>query len=817
MKNEGIGLKAIAKRIKGRVEGPLTDEPIRHLILDSRKFQGRPNALFFALKGESHDGHFFLDELYQKGQRRFVVERMPEIPQPDATYVLVEDALRALQQLAGSHRKQFNYPVLAITGSNGKTVLKEWAHQLIGPDRRMVRSPKSYNSQVGVPLSLWAMREDHELAVIEAGISRPGEMERLERMIRPTIGIMSNIGSAHQEHFAKIGDKVKSKMALFRRAECLIYCADHPLIHKRAQKSGVERLIDWSAKGHPAEVQLIDQKIRKGCTHLKVRSDGTEVVFRIPFTDQASVENAMHLFCLCREWGLSKQKIQRRMSALQAVDMRLELKAAREDALLVNDSYNSDPESLRIALDFMGTHKKRRSSVLLLSDMVDQKEEDWVERVIALVEEKKVDLFIGVGPVLQRNADRFPDPSLFFSNTADLLGRWSEIHWSSKIILLKGARRFAFEQIRNRLEYKLHQTVLRIDLNALSENLQKLRMALRPEVRIMAVVKAFSYGAGSVEVASLLQFNKVDHLAVAYADEGLALRCSGVRLPIMVMNPDADSFPAMIENELEPEIYSFSVLQQFIDALKQTNYSGERRPVHIKLDTGMHRLGFVEEDVHALCSILQNESQLHLASVFSHLAASEDPSLRRETLIQIERFRAMSAQLSEAVPYPVCRHILNSAGIRNYPEAQFDMVRTGIGLHGSGEQSGRPVATLLTRISQIKMLRKGDGVGYGFSFTAPKDMRIATLSIGYADGFDRRLSNGVGQVFLNGHRAEVVGKVCMDLCMVDVTHIPCQEGDEVEVFGTNIRVEELAERMDTIPYEVLTSISQRVKRIYVQE
>lgn len=817
MKNEASGLPWVIQQIKASVVGTVMDIPINYLLIDSRKYQGQSHPLFFAIRGKVHDGHQYLEELYKKGVRHFVVDTLPEKPESDSVYLLVENVLRALQQLAAAHRKRFDYPVISITGSNGKTIIKEWAYQLLKADQAIVRSPKSYNSQVGVPLSIWGMGEQHEMAIIEAGISMPGEMEKLERMIRPTIGIMSNIGSAHQENFSKLSDKVKSKMGLFRRAEHLIYCADQKLIHKRASKLKVPNLIAWSATGQDVPTQLMEKKRQAGFTHLKVESPRGSTSFRIPFQDEASVENAMHLFCLLEHLGLSRQKIQRRMSVLQSVDMRLELKDGIHNSLIVNDGYNSDIESLRIALDFVSTHKKRRNSVVVLSDIDEQNEDKWIKAVASLLSEMAVDQFIGIGPVLSRNKELFPDNSLYFADTESFMRSIAELQWQSKIILLKGARRYAFERIQARLEQKLHQTVLRIDLNALANNLQEVREKVDSKVKLMAVVKAFSYGAGSTEVASILQYQNVDYLAVAYADEGVALRHAGIQLPIMVMNPEPESLPSMIENRLEPEIYSFRLLQQFLQALNRSNYSGERHPVHIKLDTGMHRLGFSEEEMPTLLNLLRNEKQLKVSTVFSHLAASDDPQFGKETLMQIQRFRMMSDMLVNGLEDEILRHILNSSGIDNYPEGQFDMVRLGIGLHGVFNDKRKPVASLYTHISQIKMLRKGEGVGYGFSFIAPTDMRIATIAIGYADGFSRQLSNGVGEVVINGQRAKVVGRVCMDLTMVDVSQINCQEGDEVEIFGETINVGEMAEKLNTIPYEVLTSISQRVKRIYSQE
>lgn len=818
MKDETLSFSQFVRLCKGRLIGAAGDGCIRHLLIDSRKYRGQADCIFFAIPGEVHDGHQHIEELYWKGVRLFVVQQELEITIPEALVVQVENTIEALQKLAAHHRKQFSYPVVAITGSNGKTVVKEWAHQLLAPNFAIVRSPKSYNSQVGVPLSLWGMGASHELALIEAGISMPGEMEKLERMIRPSIGIMTNIGSAHQEHFPTIAQKVKSKMSLFKRADLLIYCSDHKLIHKRALKLKGPQLLSWSF--HPTTddaVQVISQRKSGGFTHLKVQSAKGLTQFRIPFLDSASVENAMHLFCLMEYLGIGKQKIQQRMAGLQAVDMRLELKEGVQQSLLINDGYNSDIESFRIALEFLQTHRKQKRALVVLSDMATGLPEQWVPMAAQLLRELQVDDFIGVGPLLLRHADQFPKNSQFFADTASLLQALSTIDWSHRVILLKGSRVFAFEQLLAKLERQHHQTVLRIDMNALADNLNAIRAQVPAPIRLMAVVKAFSYGAGSAEVAALLQFQKVDYLAVAYADEGVALRNAGIQLPIMVMNPEPDSLEAMIEHSLEPEIYSFRMLELFLQVLHRLNYTHARYPIHLKLDTGMHRLGFEMDQLPTLAALLKAEKQLQVVSVFSHLAASDEVRFRKETLLQIERFKLMSEQIALGIGYRPLRHILNSAGIEAYPKAHFEMVRLGIGLHGTSSSHPRPVAALYTHISQIKWLRKGESLGYGFSFTATQDMKIATIAIGYADGFSRRFSNGKGEVFIAGQRAQVVGRVCMDLTMVDISQIDCQEGDEVEVFGKNIRVQELANKLETIPYEVLTAISPRVKRIYLQE
>ena len=811
--------ESLCKLWKATLAGSPSQEAVQHILFDSRQYLGQTSALFFAIKGDVHNGHDFILELYHKGLRLFVVEEMPKLELADASFAIVENSIKALQQMGGLQRKAVSYPVVGITGSNGKTWVKEWAFQLLHQDYSIVRSPRSYNSQIGVPLSLFNLSSEHSLALIEVGVSMPGEMKKLERIVRPDIGIFTNIGSAHQVHFDGFAKKVKEKAELFRRCKTIIFCADHTLIREQLEKNSESRFFRWSLLPG-VEVQLASIRPKKDSALLDLIYGEVSFSFEIPFVDKAAIENAMHCACLMLLLGVDIPNIQRRMSMLEAVDMRLELKRGTQDTLLINDSYNSDMESLRIALDFLYQQSKKRTQWVILSDMEQTglSEQDWIEALRKTLNEHKVDHFIGIGPLLHRNASAFSGKSEFFPTTEAFLAELPYRSFEKGILLLKGARRFQFENIQAVLENQLHETVLEINLNALASNLNAVRSRLDAGVKVMAIVKAFGYGAGGTEIASVLQYQKVDYLAVAYADEGIALRRAGIGLPIMVMNPEPQTMESMIDFKLEPEIYSFRTLSQFLRALVRRNFSAQRYPIHLKLDTGMHRLGFEQADLSILLGILQKESQVYIASVFSHLAASEDPAFKKETLEQIDLFKTMSEQIIQALGYIPLRHILNTSGIHAYPKAAFEMVRLGIGLYTSGKESDSlPVSRLITHISQIKLLRKGDKLGYSFSFEAPSDMRVATIAIGYADGFDRRLSNGLGSVSIHSKRAKVLGKICMDMSMVDVTDIDCQEGDEVEVFGEQIRVDELAEQLGTIPYEILTSVSQRVKRIYIQQ
>jgi len=818
MKNSPMHFQELCKRWKANVFGPTSKVPIEHILFDSRQYFGQTSALFFALRGDVHEGHDFILELYQKGLRHFVVEEVPNLDLPDACFAQVKNSIDALQQLGGWQRKRMSYPVIGITGSNGKTCIKEWVFQLLHQDFSIVRSPKSYNSQIGVPISLFHMRHQHSLAIIEVGISRPGEMKKLERIVRPQIGIFANIGSAHQENFRDLIKKVKEKAALFSRCETVIYCADHKLIKQELEKKVECKHFRWSVLPG-VDLHLKEIEKSRSSARLNVIYGENDFWIELPFSDKAAIENCMHCLCLMLLYNMDISIIQRRMSMLEAVDMRLELKGGIYDSLLINDSYNSDMESLRIALDFLNQQKKKRPQWVVLSDMEQTglSESDWISTLKDILNEHEVEHFIGIGPILNRNRKAFQGNANFFLSTEAFIAKLPYFDLEKGIFLLKGARRFQFEKIQSILESQLHETVLEINLNALANNLNLVRAQLKEGVKLMAVVKAFGYGTGSGEIASVLQYQKVDYLAVAFTDEGIALRRTGIGLPIMVMNPEPQTMESMIDFNLEPEIYSFRILSQFLKALVKRNYSAQRYSIHLKLDSGMHRLGFEDADLDNLLGMLVKESQIYVATVFSHLAATDDPSFEKETRAQIDQFKKMGDRVERVLGYKPMRHILNSAGIRSYPNASLDMVRLGIGLYTSkGEKERTPVARLTTHISQIKWLRKGEKLGYSFSFEAPIDMKIATIAIGYADGFDRRLSNGIGSVAIGAKRAKVVGKICMDMCMVDVTHIDCQEGDEVEVFGKIIELIELADQLNTIPYEILTSISQRVKRIYIQ-
>jgi alanine racemase len=807
------------------------DGPVRSLLIDSRNLTHTDGVLFFAIKGERHDAHEFLPGIYGKGIRNFVVSELPgnaEMEFPDANFVVVNNTLESLHRLAAHHRKQFTYPVMAITGSNGKTIVKEWLWQLLRDDYSIVRSPKSYNSQVGVPLSVWQMEPSHQLAIFEAGISRLGEMEKLESILKPDLAILTNIGTAHDENFSGKDQKIDEKIKLLKNAATIICCKDDALVFSKiAGATTNNKIVSWSRKTK-ADLQIARVTKEKNETIIQGIANNHFSSIRIPFTDDASVENAIHCWTVLLHFGISDETIASRMQQLMPVAMRLELKEGVNNCSVINDSYNSDLGSLSVALDFLNQQQQYPKRTLILSDILQsgKNEKELYSEVAQLIKGKGIHRLIGVGEAISGMADVFGEmEKSFYVSTADFLAEYHNGLFHNETILLKGARVFGFEAISKVLQQKAHETVLEIDLNALVHNLNYIKSRLNPGTKLMAMVKAFSYGSGSFEIANVLQFHRVDYLAVAYADEGIELRKAGITIPIMVMNPEEQSYDAMIRYNLEPEVFSFRILQLFDEAAKRyrMRHPGQAPvAVHVKFDTGMRRLGFDENELNELIVRLQNSRDLVIRSVFSHLAASDEPEHDEFTRRQVKLFIAMSDELRKHFTYPIYRHILNSAGILRFPDAQLEMVRLGIGLYGIAatpeeQKNLKNVSTLKTTISQLKNIPKGETIGYSRKGIAKENMRIATVPIGYADGLSRKLSNGVGKMFLNGKAVPVVGNVCMDMCMLDVSGVNCAEGDEVIVFGTDHPITGLANDMGTIAYEVLTNVSRRVKRIYFQE
>jgi Alr-MurF fusion protein len=807
---------------------------IGQILLDSRQISEAKTALFFALVGKRNDGHVFLTELYQAGVRQFVVSQKVETAHfPNANFYWVKDTLLALQQLTTHHRQSFLVNenglkhIIGITGSNGKTIVKEWLYQLLRQDEEIVRNPKSYNSQIGVPLSVWQLAKQHTLAIFEAGISQPNEMIHLQQIIQPDWGIFTNIGAAHQEGFTSKIDKIKEKLLLFAQTKVLFCCIDDAQLKTSIEHWQLEKpnrtLFSWSFETPKARLFIQKEKNEKSfTTQLFATVEGEKIAITIPFLDDASIENACHCWVVMLYLGVSSSKIKTRMRKLDPVEMRLELKAGINRCLLVNDAYNSDFTSLKIALQFAAAHAGDKKCTLILSDILQsgQESNQLYEKVAAAFLEKKFFRLIGIGDSVSILKKHLPKSikADFFKDTDAFLQIIESQDFSDELILLKGARPFAFERIAQRLAQKAHKTVLEVNLGALVHNLNVYVQYLHKSTKILAMVKASGYGSGSIEVAKLLAFHKVDYLGVAYADEGIELRNAGITLPILVLNPAANSFETMLRHRLEPEIYSLGVLEDLI------HFTGKNKKVaiHLKLDTGMHRLGFEAKDLPKLFKKLQEYPNLMVKSVFSHLSASDATQHDTFTERQANTFLALFAQIENALGYAPIRHIVNTGGIVRFPQYHFDMVRVGIGLYGVDsvglQNQLRVVNTLKASISQIKEIAPGDTVGYNRNGLISQPTRIATISIGYADGLLRLAGSGRYTVQIRGKRAVTVGNVCMDMTMVDITHIhTAQEGDEVLIFGEKLPIQELADCLQTIPYEVFTNISERVKRVYFAE
>lgn len=811
-------MEEIALASGGEFLQKITRGQISRLLLDSRKIVQPKEALFIAIAGPRHDGHLFLDEVYAEGVRNFLVEKTIDVSNlPKANVIKVASATRALQSVAAAHRQLFNYPVIGITGSNGKTIVKEWLNTLLADEYNIVRSPKSYNSQIGVPLSVWNMEPSHTLGIFEAGISMPGEMENLRKVVLPDIGIFTSIGTAHSENFLSRRQLIGEKLNLFSKTEVLILPEDADIMQLVIPWMN-EREICFVPSAENATVHL-----HHGNTTVQIKWRSKLLTFDIPFTDKASVENSMTCIYTMLQMAYAGEEIQQRLSRLSALEMRLQLLNGENDCVLVNDAYSNDLHSLEIALDFLGQHARFKEKSVVLSDVFQSglNEAELHARIASLLNSRKIDKFIGVGKSMMRHQHAYQEGSIFFESTEDFLLKKNSGDFIRQAILIKGARDFRFERIVSLLQEKTHDTILEIDLGAMAGNLNYFKSKLQPQTKLMVMVKAFGYGVGSGEVASLLEFNKVDYLAVAYTDEGVALRKAGISLPVMVMNPEKSSLPTLIRYKLEPEIYSFRTLENFIRSLHSTD-TILPYPIHIKLDTGMHRLGFEDPDMVRLGNIIASRPDIKLASVFTHLAATDDSKYDEFTQTQLTALRKMTGVLHDIVNQKFLIHALNTGGIERFPDAQFDMVRLGIGLYGvsaSGEEQKnlRQVSHLKTVISQIRSVPKGDSVGYSRNFIAGCDMKIATIPVGYADGLRRSMSNGKGHVVIGGQVAPIVGNVCMDMTMVDITNIPCEEGDEVEIFGGHITLNQFASMCGTIPYEILTAVSQRVKRVYLQD
>ena len=822
-------IEQIAEILQGKNHLPSPQSKVTRLLTDSRSLGFPEDTLFFAIKTRHGDGHNYIEELYKRGVKHFVVNDETLCSRyADANFIVVDNSLSALQALSAHHRRQFDIPVVGITGSDGKTIVKEWLYQLTAGTYNVTRSPRSYNSQIGVPLSVWMLGEDCGLGIFEAGISQPQEMDKLEQIIKPTIGILTNISSAHQENFNTIQEKCIEKLSLFRKCDILIYNADNPIISKCITRSILpSREIAWS-RTDPERALYIESttKDERGTTvsyqYLTMKNS-----YRIPFLDEASIEDSINCLAAALYLMISPEVIAERMEKLEPVAMRLEVKEGKRGCMIINDSYNSDTASLDIALDFM----ERRSNMspglkrtLILADIMQTGEsaQTLYQTVIKHIAERKINKFIGIGKEINSQAEKFKSLNIechFFDNTTEFIASPAIKGLQNECILIKGSRSFHFEDVTEALEKKVHQTILEVNLRALRDNLNNYRNNLDRETKVVCMVKASAYGSGALEVGRTLQECNVDYLAVAVADEGAELRKEGITTGIIVMNPEPSSYKALFDNKLEPEVYSFGMLKSLVQAACHEGITDY--PVHIKIDTGMHRLGFLPEEVPALIEELKRQTALTPRSVFSHFAGSDSTLFDDFTQEQVSRFEKAANMLQSAFSHKILRHICNSAGAERFTNVQYDMVRLGIGLYGIspiGENSKmQPISTLRTIILQIHNVPANETVGYSRKGVLGRDSRIAALPIGYADGLNRKLGNGNGYCIVNGKKAPYIGNICMDVCMIDVTDIDCKEGDSVEIFGPSLPVTTIADRLDTIPYEVLTSVSNRIKRVYYSD
>jgi alanine racemase len=808
------------QRIIGAEGTIIKEDTISTLLTDSRRITNAAGGLFFALSGR-RNGHEFVAEAYASGVRNFVVKQQTEIRMPEANFLLVDNVLAALQKLAAYHRSRFKLEVIGITGSNGKTIVKEWLYQLLASDKNIVRNPKSYNSQIGVPLSVWQIDEKDELGIFEAGISTVDEMIKLEAIIKPTIGVLTHVGPAHDEGFTDRREKILEKLKLFEHCRLLVHNYDLLIDYEEDVKA--KNKFTWSTKFNQADLYVFAETVISRNYYLRAIYKGKEIECLIPFMDEASIENAIVCWATMLAMDYSAVEADKRIEKLSPVSMRLELKNGINDCSVIDDSYNSDVQSLEIALNFLNQQNQHPKKTLILSDIFQSglQQEVLYKQVADMIRAKSVDKFIGVGDALTKYGENFDVPEKhFYTDTNALLKRVNALNFDDETILIKGSRSFEFERISQALTLKAHETVMEISLNALLGNLNFYRSKLKTGVKVMAMVKAFSYGSGTFEVANMLQYNKVDYLAVAYIDEGVALRQAGITLPVMVLNPEVSAFDKLVEYNLEPEIFSFNLLDEFVK-YAQTHGINDY-PVHLKIDTGMHRLGFEDLEVDILCDMLEINRSIRVQSVFSHLVASDAPEHDEFTRKQIKRFEAAFKKIEKALGQ-VVKHIVNTSGITRWPQAQYDMVRLGIGLYGidaaipEGTNGLQPVAALKTSVSQVRKVLANDPIGYNRNGKLAKNGTIATIRIGYADGYLRAFGNGVGKMLINGKMAPTVGNISMDMCTLDVSNIDVREGDEVIVFNEELKIEELAKEIGTIPYEILTNVSQRVKRVYFYE
>ncbi len=824
-------LNSITKKINCEVFGQRREDfSVKNLLFDSRKLGNSDGTIFFAIKTLSNNGEKYIPELYSRGVRVFVLENLPNDISfyEEATFLLVENVIQTLQSFAKIKREEFKNPIIAITGSNGKTIVKDWIVELIDKDKKVCHSPRSYNSQIGVALSVWNLKDDDELGIIEAGISQKGEMESLEEIIKPTIGIFTNIGDAHQVYFNSIEEKINEKLILFSSCKTIIYCSDKKDIHKQIVdkfKGKKVDLISWGFDKDPIfKIKEISTQKNQSTIHYIYNSK--ESSFTIPLIDKASIENSINAYIACLTIGINQDTLNIRTKSLQSLEMRLEMKEGINGTLIINDSYSSDLMSLEVASTFLNQQSNDLTKTAILSDItqsfIDEKE--LYTAINKVLISKNINFLIGIGNGFIRNKSILTIENTVYSTTEEFLKKCHLKDFKDQIILIKGARSFCFEKISRFFEKKVHETVLEVNLTAIAHNVNYFKSKLKEGVKLMAMVKAHSYGTGGYEIAATLVNQNVNYLTVAFADEGVELRNNGINRPIMVMSPEKESIAKIIHYDLEPEVYSIKILRELISAKEEYEKIGNTKTlsIHVKLDTGMHRLGMEDGDLDTLISILNKNTDIKIKSIFSHLVGADNPELDFFTYQQIERFESMSQRIMQVFSYPILRHIANSAAITRFPEAQYDMVRLGIGMYGIGvdeeeQQKLRCVHRLKTIITLTREIKKGESVGYNRNFIAKEDMTIGVIPIGYADGLNRKRGNGNGKVWINGSLAPIIGNICMDMCMIDLTGIEFSEGDDVVIFGEEYSVNNIAKELGTISYEIFTTVSTRVKRVFYQE
>ncbi|MCL1851339.1 MAG: bifunctional UDP-N-acetylmuramoyl-tripeptide:D-alanyl-D-alanine ligase/alanine racemase [Bacteroidetes bacterium] len=796
---------------------------ISELAFDSRKITFPEQTLFFAIKTAKNDGHLYISELIKQKVKNFVIsENIEDFKHFDVNFYQLEDPVFAMQQIAAEHRKKFTCPVVGITGSNGKTIVKEWLSAILSKDFSVIKNPNSYNSQIGVPFSVWQMNENHSFGIFEAGISQRNEMDRLAAVIQPNMGILTNIGNAHSQFFENDKEKLIEKLKLFHTASSIIYNNDYELIREILATENYAHLkkISWG-KYPNSYYRIVSQKQLQNST--VVEFSHSPQWLEIPFTDAASVENVLHIAALLMYMGYSLTHISKQLRFLSSLVMRMEIKEAQNNSIIINDTYSLDINSLRIALDFLSNQTQFSKRTLIISDFeqVNWGEKEYME-LSKIFDNHNITKMVVVGTEMRKRHGYFPVVEKhFYTTTNELLAHLDVINIRDEAVLVKGARSFRFERVVQALQLKTHQTILQVNLSALVHNLHFFKKLVHPETKMMAMVKAMSYGLGDAELINELCYHQIDYLAVAYTDEGIALRRRNITRPIIVLGAEAAGYDLMIRYNLEPEIFNLFYLKELIVTLE--NYPEiENFPIHIKVDTGMHRLGFDEEEIDELLQCVDSCSQLKIASVFTHLAASEDVKEDKFTKKQIQKYNAICQKIDAQISYPYLKHLLNTAGIVRFPEAQYEMVRLGLGLYGFSpvpeiQSQLQSVITLKSVITQLKKVRKGETIGYNRTFTAQKDMQIAIVPVGYADGFPRELSNGVGTMRVKNKNCPVTGKICMDMTMIDVTGWDVAIGDEVIIYDAENSLEQIGSSIHKTSYELLTAISRRVPRIYIRE